>query len=97
MSLSPYWLRDNCPCTGCRDPRNGQKLFQITDLPDDLEVAEALRVDGLLEVLWSDGHRSRYPLAWLDQEDGPGDGDGRTEWGKRLWQAADFADRKSVV
>ena len=24
------WLRDNCPCAECRDPRNGQKLFGIT-------------------------------------------------------------------
>ncbi|MFG2779743.1 gamma-butyrobetaine hydroxylase-like domain-containing protein [Streptomyces prunicolor] len=31
--LSLTWLRDNCPCPRCRDPRNGQKLFQITELP----------------------------------------------------------------
>ncbi|GAA2141434.1 hypothetical protein GCM10009760_25660 [Kitasatospora kazusensis] len=88
MSLSPYWLRDNCPCDGCRDPRNGQKLFQITDLPENLAAVETTEADGQLAVLWSDGHRSRYPLEWLDRA---GAGDGRTEQGKRLWQAADFA------
>ncbi|WP_037973869.1 TauD/TfdA family dioxygenase [Streptomyces sp. NRRL WC-3742] len=86
--LSPYWLRDNCPCAECRDPRTGQKLFQINDLPDDLSIAASAEVAGNLEVLWSDGHRSRYPLAWLDE---PHEGDGRTEQGKRLWAAADFA------
>ncbi|MFJ9458020.1 TauD/TfdA family dioxygenase [Kitasatospora sp. NPDC101447] len=85
---SPYWLRDNCPCAECRDPRNGQKLFQINDLPEDLTIAASTESDGRLEVLWSDGHRSRYPLDWLAEED---EGDGRTEQGKRLWAAADFA------
>ncbi|MFD8752615.1 TauD/TfdA family dioxygenase [Kitasatospora sp. NPDC059577] len=84
----PYWLRDNCPCAECRDPRNGQKLFRIDDLPEDLAIAASTESDGRLEVLWSDGHRSRYPLAWLDEAD---HGDGRTEQGKRLWAAADFA------
>nr|BFD93861.1 hypothetical protein KitaXyl93_52210 [Kitasatospora sp. Xyl93] len=86
--LPPYWLRDNCPCPECRDPRNGQKLFRIDDLPDGLAVAGSTEADGHLEVRWSDGHRSRYPLEWLDRADGD---DGRTEHGKRLWTAADFA------
>ncbi|MFJ6622286.1 TauD/TfdA family dioxygenase [Kitasatospora sp. NPDC091335] len=86
--LPPYWLRDNCPCAECRDPRNGQKLFQIGDLPQGLAIATSTEADGHLEVLWSDGHRSRYPLEWLAETDG---GDGRTERDKRLWTAADFA------
>ncbi|MFE0463566.1 TauD/TfdA family dioxygenase [Kitasatospora sp. NPDC058965] len=85
---APFWLRDNCPCAECRDPRSGQKLFQITELAADLTVAAATELAGHLEVLWSDGHRSRYPQRWLDA--GAGD-DGRTERGKQLWQAADFA------
>ncbi|MDH6134406.1 gamma-butyrobetaine dioxygenase [Kitasatospora sp. MAA4] len=88
MPFPPYWLRDNCPCTNCRDPRNGQKLFQITDLPDDLTITHHVTGDGQLEVEWSDGHRSNYPLEWLDEPQQP---DHRTEQGKRLWQAADFA------
>jgi gamma-butyrobetaine dioxygenase len=32
------WLRDNCDCPRCRDPRNSQKLFQITDLPEGLAI-----------------------------------------------------------
>ncbi|WP_405019689.1 TauD/TfdA family dioxygenase [Kitasatospora sp. NBC_00070] len=90
MALSPYWLRDNCPCTDCRDPRTGQKLFQITDLPADLTIAASAEADGVLAVEWSDGHASRYPLDFLAEQEQPGD-DGRTEQGKPLWAAADFA------
>lgn len=43
-ALPAVWLRDNCPCPVCRDPRTGQKLFQITDLPRGLEVAEVVEV-----------------------------------------------------
>ncbi|MBF9071188.1 2-trimethylaminoethylphosphonate dioxygenase [Streptacidiphilus fuscans] len=40
-ALSAVWLRDNCGCAECRDPGTGQKLFQITDLPDSLAIASA--------------------------------------------------------
>jgi gamma-butyrobetaine dioxygenase len=88
MSTSVSWLRDNCGCPDCRDPHSGQKLFQIHELPADLAVAERTEADGILEILWSDGHRSRYPSAWLTAGAEPDD---RTEQAKRLWQAADFA------
>ncbi|MFJ1704021.1 TauD/TfdA family dioxygenase [Kitasatospora sp. NPDC088346] len=88
MAPSPYWLRDNCPCTACRDPRNGQKLFQIGELPDDLAAVQETEEAGALHVVWSDGHRSSYPLGWLAEQ---AEGDGRTERGKRLWAAADLA------
>lgn len=85
---NPYWLRDNCPCAECRDPRSGQKRFQVGDLPDGLAAVEAVEDAGGLSVRWSDGHRSRYPAGW----DAPaGEADHRTEHGKRLWEAADFA------
>ncbi|MCX4746157.1 TauD/TfdA family dioxygenase [Kitasatospora sp. NBC_01287] len=105
-SLSRYWLRDNCPCTECRNPRNGQKLFQVTELPEELAIAATTELHGHLEVLWNDGHRSRYPLPWLAAgktaeaenaaENAAVNGnededDRRTEAGKRRWQAADFA------
>ncbi|MDJ0380000.1 TauD/TfdA family dioxygenase [Streptomyces sp. G-G2] len=97
------WLRDNCPCTECRDPRNGQKLFQITDLPADLAIGSAheartSRGEAAREIVWApDGHRSCYPLAWLDAHSpasGAGHpGDGRTEADKELWSAADLLGR----
>lgn len=98
--LPAAWLRDNCPCAECRDPRNGQKLFQIVDLPRDLavgEVREAPHGAAGVEVVWSpDGHRSVYTHEWLAENEpgtGGGAGDGRTEADKTLWRAADLADR----
>ncbi|WP_330334032.1 TauD/TfdA family dioxygenase [Streptomyces sp. NBC_00536] len=98
-----FWLRDNCPCTDCRDPRNGQKLFQITDLPAGLAIGSAREARTPLgeparEIVWApDGHRSLYPLAWLDahapEREAPHPGDGRTEADKELWAAADLRGR----
>src|SRR5690242_7490407 len=39
------WLRDNCRCAKCRDPRNGQRLFDALDLPAEPKPAEA-KLDG---------------------------------------------------
>jgi gamma-butyrobetaine dioxygenase len=65
-AVSSDWLRDSCPCAACRHPGNGQKLYAITDLPDDLQAASAeAQADGGVLVHWSDGHRSVYPAAWL--------------------------------
>jgi gamma-butyrobetaine dioxygenase len=65
-----FWLRDNCRCPRCRHPGNGQKLYEITDLPTDLSAREA-KWDGdeTLRVLWSDGHRSDYAGGWLSAHD----------------------------
>jgi gamma-butyrobetaine dioxygenase len=101
-SLPTAWLRDNCGCGHCRDPRNGQKLFQITDLPPDLAVGTTApaTVDGSAgwEVVWQpDGHRSHYADAWLVSAldhgtvDDTADADLRIEDAKTLWRAADLA------
>jgi gamma-butyrobetaine dioxygenase len=61
-----YWLRDNCRCPQCRHPGNGQKLYQIVDLPAQLSVQTLSLVPGpALEVVWSDGHGSAYGGDWL--------------------------------
>lgn len=68
--LSSYWLRDGCPCPRCRHSGNGQKLYGIAELPDDLHPTSARLDDqGALEVVWSDAHVSRYPLDWLQARD----------------------------
>ncbi|MFE2416065.1 TauD/TfdA family dioxygenase [Streptomyces hokutonensis] len=91
------WLRDNCPCPRCRDPRNGQKLFQITELPPDLALDAVRRTDDGVEVDWApDGHRSTYSARWLTANApgaGGGPGDRRSENGKTLWTAAELNGR----
>jgi hypothetical protein len=93
------WLRDNCTCAGCVVPGSagsGQKLFGITDLPPDLRIESADREAGTVRVVFApDGHQARYDLAWLAARR-PGlavPPDDRAEDSKRLWEAADQADR----
>ena len=65
-TLSNDWLRDNCRCAACRHPGNGQKLYEIVDLPENLQaLAAEVLADGALAVRWSDGHRSVYAAEWL--------------------------------
>jgi gamma-butyrobetaine hydroxylase len=61
------WLRDNCRCASCRHPGNGQRLYEITDLPFALAISEAgLAGDGKAKVVWApDGHISTYSAEWL--------------------------------
>ncbi|WP_033280553.1 TauD/TfdA family dioxygenase [Streptomyces sp. NRRL F-525] len=91
------WLRDNCPCPRCRDPRNGQKLFQITELPTGLALDAVRRTADGVEVDWApDGHRSAYSAQWLTvnrPHGGDGSGDRRGENSKTLWAAADLNGR----
>ena len=82
LTQPAIWLRDNCPCAECRDPRNGQKLFGITDLAADLVVTD---VDGTT-VTFSDGHVSRFDPAFLDAEQPPDD---RCEDAKELWASTE--------
>jgi len=88
------WLRDNCPCPQCADPRSGQKLFSITDLPAEVAIAAVEASDERIEVLFAPGgHRSVFTRAWLAAHrlgSGPA-ADARAEDAKLLWQAADLA------
>jgi gamma-butyrobetaine dioxygenase len=92
------WLRDNCPCPECRDPRNGQKLVHVLDYADDLDVAAVDEyADSVVVTFAPDGHRSSFARAWLEAQRAAPAGDDRTEAAKILWRAADIADRMPVV
>jgi gamma-butyrobetaine dioxygenase len=57
------WLRDNDPVN--RDPRTGQRLFDVTELPLEAPL-EGVREDGgTLHLAWAGGSISAYPLEWL--------------------------------
>src|SRR5690349_4866377 len=64
------WLRDNCRCAKCRDPRNGQRLFDTLDLPADPQPTVA-KVDGdAISIRWAgEDHDSHYASAWLAAHD----------------------------
>jgi gamma-butyrobetaine dioxygenase len=88
------WLRDNCPCRECADLASGQKLFSITDLPEETSIAAVEPGEDQVEVLFAPyGHRSVFARAWLASHrlgGGPAPDD-RTEDAKQLWEAGDLA------
>ena len=55
------WLRDNCRCAKCRDPRNGQRLFDTLDLPAEPKPAETRLDSEAVAIRWAgEDHDSRY-------------------------------------
>src|SRR5580704_6553879 len=97
LRFPAVWLRDNCPCAECLDPASGQKLKDITELPEDVAVSAAEDAGESVVVTFApDGHRSVFSRSWLAAHalDGPDvdghDGDGRTEDDKELWLPADL-------
>jgi len=65
------WLRDNCRCAACRHPGNGQRLYEITDLPPTLKIQDAARESaGIVRIVWApDGHVTIFSEAWLAEHD----------------------------
>ncbi|SEP94884.1 gamma-butyrobetaine dioxygenase [Pseudomonas sp. NFACC02] len=66
---SPFhhlWLRDNCPCPQCVYSVTREQVFEIADVPENLQ-ALSVEVDreGALHVQWEDGHESRFDPGWL--------------------------------
>ncbi|WP_426512312.1 TauD/TfdA family dioxygenase [Dactylosporangium sp. McL0621] len=86
LPFPALWLRDNCPCPACRDPRSGQKLHTVADLDGEVSVAASAESGGTVSVHFTDGHVARFERDWLDRHrDVDAAGDGRTETGKDLW------------
>src|SRR5258708_4208847 len=58
------WLRDNCPQD--RNSRNGQRLVDIADLPDDPVIGEASESAGLIRIRWEGEERAaEFEWSWL--------------------------------
>ena len=53
LGFPAVWLRHNCPCPDCRDPVTGQRLVDVTELPDAGDGADPRTEDG--KVLWATG------------------------------------------
>ena len=93
--LQALWLRDHCQMPDSRNPQNGQRLLNITDIPVNIGIVAIRLDDRRLEVEFTDGgHRSEFDLDWLhdncyclnhQQDD-------RSEAAKTLWDGQFFAD-----
>jgi [2-(trimethylamino)ethyl]phosphonate dioxygenase len=91
--LQALWLRDHCQMPISRSPANGQRLFNITDIPTDIRIADVkLDNQSMLVEFSPGGHRSEFDLTWLrdncycrNQQD-----DDRSEANKQLWHGLSF-------
>ena len=64
--LMALWLRDHCQMPSSRNPANGQRLLNITDIPADISIAEVTLADSQLRVRFEPGgHQSDFDLDWL--------------------------------
>lgn len=59
------WLRDNCPCSSCRDVQTGELVLDHLTVPSTTRVIEASLAHGALNLTWSDHHSSAFDAAWL--------------------------------
>ncbi len=91
--LQAIWLRDHCQMPASRNPDNGQRLLNITDIPPDIAISKARLENGKLIVEFSpDGHRSEFDPDWLYRNCYclNRQYDDRSETSKILWRGDSF-------
>lgn len=56
----PYkYLRNECPCAGCKDEWTGARILDPSSIADDIKIADMELVGSYaLKIGWSDGHNS---------------------------------------
>lgn len=89
VGIAAIWLRDSCPCPESR-AANGQKLFNVVDLPADTRVERVRLMGRSIEVEFApDGHCGVFDVeALIEADTPPGLADARNEEAKRLWRSA---------
>ena len=98
--LAAIWLRDHCQMPTSRNPNNGQRLINITDLPVDTRIRAAILRHGDIVIEFSpENYRSTYTSQWLRENcyhlnDAF---DNRSESSKTLWQRKDLQDNYPQV
>ena len=91
--LQAIWLRDHCQMPESRNPDNGQRLLNITDIAPDIAIKRVeLEGDRLVVEFSPDEHRSEFALDWLYQNCYclNQQYDDRSETSKILWNEASF-------
>ena len=62
------WLRDNCQCSQCFESISQCRIINLTEW--DLNVrprSVSVTIEGEVEIIWEDGHRSLFDPAWLQR------------------------------
>ncbi|RAL09924.1 putative trimethyllysine dioxygenase TmlH [Aspergillus homomorphus CBS 101889] len=63
--LGPFWLRENCQCRHCVNPKTKQRQVDTFAIPKDVQSESVTYATYGLKVEWSDGHLGLYPYPWL--------------------------------
>ncbi len=67
-TFHPIWLREQSRDPAARDSVIGQRLFEAWRLPLDLAITAALMTGDTVDVTFSDGHRTGFPIGFLRRE-----------------------------
>jgi gamma-butyrobetaine dioxygenase len=66
LGFPAVWLRHNCPCSDCRDPVTGQRLTEVTSIPNGCGVTvRSEDADSVAVEFTPEGHRTVFRRAWL--------------------------------
>ena len=99
--LLAMWLRDHCQMPKSRNLTNGQRLLNISDIPENLTIFRVEQQDhGSLAITFApEQHRSVFTQHWLRANCYclNAQYDDRSEAAKILWQADSFAGRLPVA
>jgi len=91
--LQSIWLRDHCQMPASRNPDNGQRLLNITNIPHDSCIDRVSLEDGRLVIEFRpDGHRSEFDPEWLYENcySLNRQHDDRSDTNKILWSGDSF-------
>lgn len=66
LRFHAIWLRDNALDPATRDPRNGQRLITLADIPEGTRLTSAEISGGLLTCSFApEGKTAAFPTRWL--------------------------------
>ena len=68
-TLGFRFLRENCPCAACVDEFTGERILDVSKVPDDIHPT-AIGISGnyALKIGWSDGHHTGlFTWDYLDE------------------------------
>ncbi|MEI9400993.1 clavaminate synthase family protein [Mesorhizobium argentiipisi] len=91
--LSMLWLRLACECEICGDTASGKRWLTPAEIPADVRaISIEISSGGTMDVVWQDGHVSRFEAGFLAAHAGQAAGLGGPRFRPELW-SSDLAAR----
>ena len=98
--LASIWLRDNCQLSCCKNIKNGQRLLNITNLPEEVVISHVQIDSNKLTITFApEQHVSEFDINWLFNNCYCRNKsyDDRSEAVKTLWDRSTFASTIPTV